>query len=112
MIDFTKPVQTRDGRKVTILCKNARNSYPIVGLIHDIHDLYDWDCCWDTEGKAKNTGSPCDLINTPEAHEITVYVYKGSKGDLHTSCSPDLEVACNWPLYAKFTKNVKEGEGL
>jgi hypothetical protein len=33
VLDFSKPVQTRDGREVKILCTDAKNEYPISGLV-------------------------------------------------------------------------------
>ncbi len=48
MLDLTKPVQTRDGRKVRILCtdmKSGCNSAPIVGLIMEkqgFETMYNW----------------------------------------------------------------------
>ena len=32
-LDLTKPVQTRDGRPVRILCMDRKSKYPIVGLV-------------------------------------------------------------------------------
>lgn len=32
-LDLNKPVQTRDGRPVRILCTNRKSKYPIVGLV-------------------------------------------------------------------------------
>lgn len=39
MIDFTKPVRTRDGRKVRILCTDDDSPRPIIGLLHGIGPL-------------------------------------------------------------------------
>lgn len=33
MIDLTKPLQTRDGRPVRLLCADAKGPAPLVGLI-------------------------------------------------------------------------------
>lgn len=33
MLDFSKPVTTRDGRKVRILCTDAPGPFPVVGYI-------------------------------------------------------------------------------
>jgi hypothetical protein len=34
-IDFSKPVQTRDGRKVEILRTGLNGSYPVIGVVTD-----------------------------------------------------------------------------
>ena len=35
-LDLTKPVRTRDGRKVRIICTDAPGQYSIVGLIDGV----------------------------------------------------------------------------
>ena len=77
--DPTKPVQTRDGRKVRILCTDARLSYchnegitmsPIVALIEDEseHGAKDSVYFYTKEGSfyGTNNPEPIDLVNIPE----------------------------------------------
>jgi len=79
VIDFTKPVQTRDGRKVTILTHTRRcANKPLLCLVHEI-DGTDSVAHYKEDG---NFGSylgcgdnwKLDLINVPE-EEIVVYVH-------------------------------------
>jgi len=35
-LDFSKPVRTRDGREVRILCADASNSKPVIGYYCDL----------------------------------------------------------------------------
>jgi hypothetical protein len=64
-IDWTKPVQTRDGRKVRVLCTDAPGSqYPVIGLIEGDGDPETW-----TIGgvyAANGATSNLDIINAPE----------------------------------------------
>jgi hypothetical protein len=63
-IDWTKPVQTRDGQKVRVLCTDGPDSqYPVIGLI-DGGGLETW-----TIGgvyAANVATSNLDIINTPD----------------------------------------------
>jgi len=65
-IDWTKPVQTRGGRKVRVLCTDAPDSqYPVIGLIDGGGDPETW-----TLGgvyAAKGATSNLDIINTPDS---------------------------------------------
>lgn len=70
MIDFNKPVQTRDGRKVRILCTDRASDHSVVGLvmnhIHGKEELLSWDC----EGyRRQYQPEPGDLVNVPERLE-------------------------------------------
>lgn len=65
-IDFTKPVQTKDGRKVRILCTDAGHPYPIVGLVGDSKQL----CAWLPSGMRSPRGPiSLDLIQVPEEND-------------------------------------------
>lgn len=62
-LDLTKPVQTRDGRKVRLLCTDGPKGRPVVGLVGD----EDFPISWLSDG-AYYVGaleSIYDLINTP-----------------------------------------------
>jgi len=64
-LDLTKPVQTRDGRKVRVLCTDGPKGRPLVGLVGD----EDFPISWLSDG-AYYVGaleSIYDLINTPTA---------------------------------------------
>lgn len=70
MIDFTKPVQTRDGRPVRILCtdrKDSLSSETIVGLVedHEGEAIYTWNANGSYFGTDDEECSD-DLINGPE----------------------------------------------
>ena len=42
MIDFTKPVRTKSGRAVRILCTDGPEPEPIIGIVSDIGSLLTW----------------------------------------------------------------------
>lgn len=82
-IDFTKPVQTRDGRPVRILCTERKHdSYPVVGLI----EICGKECfyTWDLNGRycEHYNNNNLDLVNVPEkktVYQFTVYSKKRKK---------------------------------
>lgn len=85
MIDFNKPVQTRDGRKVRILCTDGQHPiFPIVGFIGDEADVYEW-----TRDGAYNDQSfrqeDVDIINVPERVERWLNIYPGNVGSINSS---------------------------
>lgn len=76
--DPNKPVQTRDGRKVRIICTDKRGLYPIVALISD----GDGESCGTHTGDGKFSinregDDPRDLINVPECKTLWANVYDG-----------------------------------
>lgn len=64
-LDLTKPVQTRDGRKVRLLCTDGPGEYPVIGIIECDHDGV---CRWPLNGRVTmNVDMSIDLVNTPAA---------------------------------------------
>lgn len=66
MIDFTKPVTTRDGREVRIAATDGPGAYPVVGWIK-LHEV-GWSevASWTLSGKSLvGCESANDLINPP-----------------------------------------------
>ena len=86
-IDWTKPVQTRDGTPVNILSREGRGTFPVIGYIGDATDVDTWTA----EGKYRtNKSGPEDLMNVPEApkqREVWLNVFKNSRGELTTGIS-------------------------
>jgi len=67
MVDFSKPVQTRDGRPVRILCTDRKKTeQPVVGLIGYL-DGTEIPHTWSHEGNFLVTNQECetDLVNAP-----------------------------------------------
>ena len=75
MIDPSKQYQTRDGRKVRILCVDAKPPYPVVGIIQDDNELPE---SWDENGKYWQQDYPdghrVDLVEVPEKRRLVGYV--------------------------------------
>jgi hypothetical protein len=73
-LDLTKPVQTRDGRKVRIICTDRKYGNPIVALVDDMEVVTRYS----SDGKAGDwaiKGNPdFDLVNTPEKFEVKGWV--------------------------------------
>lgn len=80
-IDWTKPVQTRDGTPVNILSREGRGTFPVIGYIGDATDVDTWTA----EGKYRtNKSGPEDLMNVPETPkqtEVWCNVYQSRHDD-------------------------------
>lgn len=118
MIDFTKPVQTRDGRKVRILCTDSDHPhYPVVGLVENISSG-----TWTLDGKYQiapvDTGvDEVDLINVPEELSGYVCVYRSVNYPKQITFSnlrtdPDRPLTPNENLIAIIPVSFKVGQGL
>lgn len=85
MIDFTKPVATKGGQKVRILCTDAPGKWPVIGLIEGHDGAYSWTL----EGHQLNHQAPQpeDLVNVPEVRYLAV---AGASGQ--TLRGPDNEI--------------------
>ena len=66
MLDLTKPVQTRDGRKVRVLCTDMKSEHDtVVGLVET--GGIESTSTWQSDGRFfSNLGEDrLDLINVP-----------------------------------------------
>ena len=71
-----KPVYTRDGRKVRIICFDRKGDTPIVALIEPVDGIENLQCFYN-DGKCFNDStSDIDLMMLPEKKEGWVNVYK------------------------------------
>jgi hypothetical protein len=71
-IDFSKPVTTRDGRPVRILCTDRPGEWPVVGLIEgNIH-------AWTADGRNQPHSPSYDLINPKTKREAWAAIFQGS----------------------------------
>ncbi|CAH1657715.1 hypothetical protein CHELA1G11_13012 [Hyphomicrobiales bacterium] len=117
-IDWNKPVQTKDGRKVRLLCTDGPDcQYPVIGIIEgDIYPSY-----WMTDGNYMSTRAEDRriLINAPEKHELWVNVWKGPEGTIllfnflsKKDADADADVTGRSTLVARIHREFEEGEGL
>ena len=75
----SKKVVTKEGKKVRIICTDARGSYPVVALIEESY--YDNALSYTDDGKLYNGESNVyDLFFAPEKHEGWVNVYRDFDG--------------------------------
>lgn len=72
MLDLNKPIQARNGNKVTILTTEARGPSPIIGYIGQSTSL----AMWRADGRWYEDGSESryDLVNVPQKRTIVRYV--------------------------------------
>ena len=78
-LDFTKPVTTRNGRAVRILCTDAPGVLPVIGIIDGLNG----PTCWPLSGELSTMKS---LINPPVKRRGWINLYKDCL--LYTSPSP------------------------
>lgn len=78
MIDFTKPVQTRDGHRVEIYSTDNGGDYPVHGRIYIVeHD--EWNVgTWRRNGSWNGSEEPnnFDLVNVKEKKQRWANVYR------------------------------------
>lgn len=99
MVDFTKPVTTRDGRKVRILCTDAKGDCPVVGLI-TYRDGSEGISQWLPDGRAYNSPKETgfDLINPVQKKYINLF--KNDVGRMYYDTREEAEKAGNSSLKA------------
>lgn len=125
MLDFTKPVQTRDGRRVQIFSHDGGTAFPILGAVESAANQRPpahWNLQrWTPAGRFYATDAPqhpCDLVNVPQRiqRRVWVNVYSafvsqgwGSKVDADRldSCGGVKRIAC-----IPVDIDCREGEGL
>lgn len=79
MIDWTKPVETRDGRKVRVLCTDGPGEQPVVGLL----DGFPTTWCLDGRfhvGHGRDHGA--DIV---EKYTVWINVYPDSETHSHST---------------------------
>ena len=92
-IDFTKPIQTRDGQPVEIKFTDGRGSFPVRGYIDSDEVLSSWTK--DGEFNHKRDINSLDLINVTEKRVFKGWltIYPNDVAYLHE----DEETARNAP---------------
>lgn len=101
MIDFTKPLRTRDGRKVRILCTDRKDGLSVVGLIEENNGHEDV-AVWRRDGTFRG-GAPkhdCDLANTNEG---TFWMNVYSDGPSNRT-HPTREAADSWAAGSRLAR--------
>lgn len=108
-LDLTKPVQTRDGCPVRILCTDRQSNQPLVGLVTE--DNCEFVCSWPTSGRFHSDEChPLDLINVPPKpvkYYVHVYLVGTSliAGDICVDDGPRKPPAQN--IGWKFIKTIE-----
>ncbi len=113
-LDLTKPVQTRDGRPVRILCTNRQHHAmgAVVGLITDGKGE-ETVASWDHDGTSSfRDGTSSALINVPATRRVRVMLYKTPAGELWARDMPMQSDTRTWELVAVKEVEFTEGEGL
>ena len=109
MIDFTKPVQTRDGKPVRVLCTDKAGGHCIVGIVQ--HDTCDTVRTWTKDGLYwKASVSKYDLVQAPVKRSVWLNMYPDRVISYKDKVNADMHamqdrVAC---IEVHYT----EGEGL
>ena len=79
-LDFTKPITTRDGRAVRILCTDGPGQFPVIGIYEGTTTIDRWYA----GGSYPNVDPPgecCfDLINPPVKRRGWVIVWRNCLG--------------------------------
>ena len=83
----SKKVVTKEGKKVRIICTDARGSYPVVALIEESY--YDNALSYTKDGNLyAGESNVYDLFFAPEKHEGYVNIYKNQMtGSMYCDCN-------------------------
>ena len=114
MIDFTKPVTTRDGRTVRILCTDAPGQFPVCAIIGDFVYRFTMD---GLEEYACGYKTAPGLINAPNRIKGWVNVYRYPErnsywiGRIHNT-KEDAATVSGECRVASIYIDIPEGEGL
>lgn len=120
MFDSKKPVQTRDGRAVEIVCRDVSGEYPLAGIVTERDGTKRVDQ-WTREGTdfvGQECDSPDDLLNVPEAakgcRRVLINVYANGHMSAHRDTGEAHRRAYMgaWPVVARSVVNVEWTEGV
>ena len=94
-LDLTKPVQTRDGHPVRILCTDRKGSSNVVVGLVDRGDNVEVTMSWTEDGLyAVGGNSRNDLINVPpKPVKYYVNVYRNMNGITTGAPNPDKPIS-------------------
>ena len=99
----SRKVVTRDGRKVRIICTDAKGICPVVGLV--AYENYELAFNVMKDGRIDGI---LDLFFAPEKHEGWINVYKsGFSWSLGTNIWPTEEEAKEWIGAADYVTTIK-----
>ena len=111
-LDLTKPVQTRDGRPVRILCSDAPGDWCIVGLIGEKV------LSWQANGQYSTLReSQADLVNVPPKpaeQTAEVILYRTAKGRVILTIANGTTFGSSAKdrVLGRKTVTITEGEGM
>lgn len=113
VLDFTKPLQTKDGRKVEILATDLSGLYPIIAKITE-NDGYKIVFCYTPEGNYLRGSSPShhDLIQAPETRKIWLNIYKEWHSSHDTKENADFSATSKRLACVSVEVKYSRGEGL
>lgn len=114
-IDFTKPLQTKDGRQVTLKFSDGRGQWPVRGYVGDADEL----CAWTATGQYyEGRESPTDLVNVKKRITTDVFINVYENGDgtfsygqvVSKQTAAALNAGKSVAGRAKVTIDIEEGE--
>jgi hypothetical protein len=112
-IDWTKPVRTKDGRAVQVLCTDGPGDYPVAGYVDGLTNPRSWTL--NGYHHVNKRHSTFDLENAPQRiqREYWVNVYATCLGSSHdTKEDADYHATGQRLACVKITIDCEEGEGL
>lgn len=110
MLDFTKPIQTLDGRKVTIFTTQAVGDFPIVGQIEDSNGVFTWSA----SGKFDpyDEAPEYDLVNVKTKNVAWLNIYSDHGGSFRYASKEEADKHASNTRIACVKIEYEEGEGL
>jgi hypothetical protein len=114
MLDLTRPVRTRSGLAVQVLCVDAKGVYPVVGLLLPDREVWRWTSHGQCQQSAITPGY--DLVNVPVKFELDIWLYVYDSGPAMRIVPFDslehARLAETPRARIHIRRQVEEGEGL
>lgn len=114
MVDLTKPVQTRDGRKARVICTDAQHPQLPVTVLVRYQDGYEYPRSYTRAGRyrVEEESSGFDLINIPEREEVWVNFY-GSEAVINAHSSrKHADYAASGGRLARLRVTIEDGKPI
>ena len=111
-IDWTKPVRTKDGRAVRVLCTDGPGSHPIIGIVEGVREPF----CWEVTGVyEEGVELGIELENVPQRiqREYWANIYSNGAGGLfETKKDADRVAGTERIACVPIPIDCEKGEGL
>ena len=102
MLDFTKPIKTREGTTVRILCIDRTDEYPIIGLISNCIFTWKYDGTYHSDGVSSKFDLIQDIFNII-VYKVLYAEYLGIAKNTFIECVTSIDNSSTFLSILKLT---------